>query len=387
MYVNKKEKKMENEILTLIKHEKRKDYLILYICIIIFFLITLLLCIIKGYFSWSVFLQSILINLLGLIPAILFFDFFYRKISLDSSSIELSNKITSVLMSNPDTLKLFNIKQCQKFIDSTVYAIVKDEQLKEMIMSNLRSYLVNDLNYSIKTFFECSFEFYENLPENYNFFSNKEDYYYVQERIFFKIRYLRVTDSIFVNKICIVFAFNNVFLDKVFRNNLDEYSIENCIFRESLDLNIVDINFFKSLSITEFRELFKKMFKLNVQVDNSIAEIDDIKLDDNGIIVNMNVNCCREQDEHSIQIYFYMPKLWKSVLEVAFVEPTKAPNIFVSYSEDKMLVNMFSFLSKSEQTSFDMAYKHDNGIFHIVLHDEWIMPVGGVIFTVEKINI
>lgn len=55
--------------------------------------------------------------------------------------------------------------------------------------------------------------------------------------------------------------------------------------------------------------------------------------------------------EHVVRIIFHMPRKWDSLLEIVLVDPTKAPKIFVSYQEDTMEVDMFSFLSKCEESS------------------------------------
>lgn len=92
-------------------------------------------------------LESIIINLSGLLPTILLFNVFYEKISRDSYSIEVSNKITETLMSTPETLEFFTEVQRQNFINSTISSIVKDDDVTEMVCDNLKNYLMRDEPY------------------------------------------------------------------------------------------------------------------------------------------------------------------------------------------------------------------------------------------------
>ena len=90
-------------------------------------------------------------------------------------------------------------------------------------------------------------------------------------------------------------------------------------------------------------------------------------------------------DEYSVRVIFSMPRRWGSVIEVALVDPTFAPKITLSYPSDKMDIDMYSFLSKSDKTSLSEAHELLNGIYDISL-SEWVHPVSGIIFTVDKKN-
>ena len=112
-------------------------------------------------------LESIIINLSGLLPTILLFNVFYEKISRDSYSIEVSNKITETLMSTPETLELFTEVQRQNFINSTISSIVKDEDVTEMVCDNLKNYLMRDEPYQIRKEYNYDFELNSKLPQMY----------------------------------------------------------------------------------------------------------------------------------------------------------------------------------------------------------------------------
>ena len=49
-----------------------------------------------------------------------------------------------------------------------------------------------------------------------------------------------------------------------------------------------------------------------------------------------------------------------------------------------MDVEMFSFLSKGEESSLEVAHEHLNGIYDISLNSEWVYPISGMVFCPEK---
>ena len=134
-------------------------------------------------------LESIIINLSGLLPTILLFNVFYEKISRDSYSIEVSNKITETLMSTPETLELFTEVQRQNFINSTISSIVKDEDVTEMVCDNLKNYLMRDEPYQIRKEYNYDFELNSKLPQMYKkYFEYAENYFYIQEKLRYKVK-------------------------------------------------------------------------------------------------------------------------------------------------------------------------------------------------------
>ncbi len=299
----------------------------------------------------------------------------------------MSQKITETLMSNPDTLDLFTEEQKKRFIQSTVAAIVKDEDATEMIQDNIKNYLFTDVNYKIRTEFNYDFELSMYLPKGYNILSNCDDYFYVQEKLFYKVKYLsEESNGAIGNDFSIGFVFDNKNLDNAFRDKKIDAELENCIFRESLDLKKEDVQYFLSLQKAELLEQFRSLFKLDVQIDNSAGEIHDVVINENAMIVKLHAQHKLDVQEHTVRIIFHMPKRWDSILEVAIVYPTKAPKISVSYPEDTMNVEMFSFLSKGEESSVEVAHEHKNGIYDISLNNEWIYPISGMVFTVNKME-
>ena len=384
-----KRQNLENTLSSTIKREQTRNYIILYSVTIIILMILLAYSFAKGFFSSEDFIVNIVNNIIGILPPILIFDFFNEKLSRDSSAIEMSNKITETLMSNPETMDLFTEEQKKTFIRSAIASIVRDEDATEMINDNLRNYLMENTDYRIRTEFDYDFELDEKLPAIYNVFRDRSNYFYVQEKLHYRVKYLsEKANNTSSNEVKIGFVFDNQSLDNVLREKKADSDFDNCIFRESLDIREEDINYFRGLASepAKLREQFQRMFKLDLQIDSFKGEVKEVCVKETGIIVKLYVGHDVQAMEHAVRIIFHMPKRWDSVLEVALVDPTKAPKISVSYPEDMMDVDMFSFLSKGEESSLEVAHEHFNGIYDISINNEWIYPISGMVFSVDRIK-
>lgn len=380
-----KKRDIRNEVFKKIKREKNRNYIILYSVIIIIFLVLFIYSYTNGLFSGKEFVVDLLQNILGILPPILIFDFFNEKLSKDASAAETSQKITETLMSNPETLDLFSEEQRKTFISSAIASIVNDEDVTAMISSNMKPYLAVNPSLQIRTEFSYSFELSEYLPSVYDDFKDKNKYFYVQERLRYRVRYLSKEVQKKMKDIRIGFVFENKYLDNVLRDINDNGEFDNCIFRESLDITKEDMEYFAGLSKEQLLMKFQSMFKLDVQIDDTQLQISDISVHSMGILVKMKSNVIFGENENFIRIIFHMPKRWGSVLEIAIVDPTKAPKISVSYPEDDMDVDMFSFLTKGKESALAMTHEHKNGIYDIALSNEWVFPISGMVFTVNKL--
>jgi hypothetical protein len=352
---------------------------------IIIFLVLFFYSYASGLFSGREFAVDLLLNMIGIIPPILLFDFFNDKLSKDASAAETSQKITETLMSNPETLDLFSEEQRRTFINSAIASIVDDEDVTEMINSNMKPYLAANSSIQIRTEFSYSFELNRYLPHVYNDFKDRSNYFYVQERLRYRVRYLSKEAQKKMNDIKIGFVFENKYLDNVLRDSNDNGEFDNCIFRESLDITNEDIEYFANLSKEQLLLNFQKMFKLDVQIDDSHLFISDISVHNMGVLVKLKSDATFDKNENFVRIIFHMPKRWGSVLEIAIVDPTKAPKITVSYPEDDMDVDMFSFLTKGKESALATTHEHKNGIYDIALSNEWVFPISGMVFTVNKL--
>ncbi|MCD7807297.1 MAG: hypothetical protein LUH19_08165, partial [Lachnospiraceae bacterium] len=135
----------------------------------------------------------------------------------------------------------------------------------------------------------------------------------------------------------------------------------------------------------ELIDLVKNMFRPHVVIDRCKGEITDVTVISGvGLFVKFLVGHDTTALEHSVSIVFHMPKKWNTIVEVVLVEPTKEPKISVSYEEDVMDVEMYSFLNKSEASAYDNTYESENGVYGISLTGEWVFPISGVVFPVKR---
>lgn len=362
------------------KQNINKSYVILYVILVAIVVAgEAYLAKYDGFSAVELF-RDILGNLLGVMAAFLFFDVFHEKISKDSYAEEMSEKILDTLMANPEAMELFTEDQRKKFINATVKTFATDEDAIDMICYNTMEYLNKACR--LRTRFDYKFEIQDRLPEAYKVLPNNQEYFYVQEILGFEAKYMdQSVNNLNSPIVTIAFTFDNQSLDSALREK-DKFG--NCIFRENLDLTKKDQEYLKNCSKEEFREIYTNLFKADVQIDRCIGTLIDAEVAENGILARYEVKHDIKASVHSVRIIFHMPKLWGSLLEVAFVEPTKAPKITLSYPEDTVDVDMLSFLSKGEEASYEVAHEHQNGIYDIAINTEWIYPISGLVFKVNK---
>ncbi len=374
----------KTELIKAVQREKRRNYTILYTVTLLVWIVMVIFSFLKGYFTGKEFVINVVNNIIGILPPILIFDFFNEKLSRDASAIEMSNKITETLMSNPETLDLFTEEQKKNFIHSTIASIVKDPDATEMVNDSLRHFLFSDTDYRIRTAFNYNFELDESLPAVYDtVLADKSAYFYVQEKLNYRIKYLSASSNNMQSEwVKIGFAFDNECLDTVLRDKYSEEAMSNCIFRESLDIKACDIARIKE--VAGDKAAFQQLFKMDLQIDQFKGVLEDVLVCSGGVVCLFRVDFDRTRMDHTVRIIFHMPKRWDSVLEVALVDPVRAPQISVSYPEDYMSVEMYSFLSKGEESSLEVAHEHLNGIYDVALSSEWVYPMSGMVFSVNR---
>lgn len=396
-------KKNENaqidELLSQAEVSIRRNRVILFITIALIELVLVGLSMALKWFSISEFIINIVNNIIGILPPMLLFDYFYEKISSDASSIETSKKITATMMGQPETLKLFNIEDRKKFLKSTVNSVISDPDLTDMILDNVNRYVIDPstLNIRIRKEFNYSIELDQDLPKDYEKILGdtnlaSEEYYLVQEILNYTAKQFKPETEDDISIVNVGFMFDNKGLDEILRNELFVESevagdVKGLfIFRENLDLSNADV----CKLITYLKEKpeetinrFSSMSRLSLRLNGKLIELSDVIITDTGIICKYKLEEKISSDYYSVRVIFSMPKRWGSVIEVALVEPTYAPKITLSYPRDKMSIDMYSFLNKSDNTSLEEAHEQLNGVFDVALN-EWVYPISGMIFKIEK---
>ncbi len=393
------------------EQNKRMSYIILYLSVFLFIIVgELILFLFRPNTSvWDLLIDA-LGNLMGVLAAFVLFDIVHEKLSKDSYAAEVSEQILETLMYHPETIELYENEQKKIFVNSFIGSIVKDENVSDMINNHLNSYLLTQEDYNTRSLMErdcrirTSFSYRFVLEtERTNAFSilranvNKDPYFYVQEELNFSVKYLSPkgnnTNTSYVR---IGLIYDNAALDKFLRGNKTEQNNEilrSCIFRENLDIEEKDKMLFRELSSDKLKlmEVARKMFRPHLTIDCFRGELTDVSIGsdqgrDYGLIFTFEVGHNTESMKHDIAMVFHIPKKWDSVLEIVLVEPTKDPKISISYNEDLMNVEMFSFLNKGESSSYENTLEDENGVYSIMLSNEWVFPISGAVFFVKRKN-
>jgi hypothetical protein len=390
------------------RRDINKGYVILYLAVFIMIIVgEIVLYNLQDKFSLSELAQNIIGNLMGVLAAFLIFDIAHEKISKDSYASEVSEQILDTLMYHPEAMELYQNDQKKVFVNAFIGSIVDDPDATEMINNHLNSYLLTEKDFSekkdltekdcrIRTAFSYRFVLETERTSAFGdlcapIVGDADPYFYVQEELNYKVKYLaqkgNYTDQ---HRVKIGFIYDNAALDRFLRGNKSDQNdelLKNCLFRESLDIEEVDKQMLQEHAEDKVKliALIKKMFRPHLNIDRCRGEIVDVNVvPDSGVIIAFQVNHDCEAMEHTIDIVFHIPKKWNTIVEVALVEPTKEPRISLSYNEDAMDVEMYSFLNKGESSSYENASENENGVFSIALSGEWVFPISGVVFPVRR---
>lgn len=282
---------------------------------------------------------------------------------------------------------------------STVNSVISDPDLTDMIINNVNRYMIDPstLNVRIRKEFNYNFELDEELPEDYvsilgDLQAASSNYYLIQEILNYTAKQFKLVTEEAVSVVNVGFLFDNDSLDEALRDRMHLVSETESdakglfVFRESLDLSREHIQKLLEYLTEESEETekrFLEIFRLSLKINGKLAELRNINIRDSGIICTFNLDKKLNTDNYSVRVIFSMPRQWGSVIEVALVDPTYAPKITLSYPRDKMHIDMYSFLNKSDNTSINEAHERLNGVFDVSLN-EWVYPISGMVFTVER---
>lgn len=386
------------------KRTKNYGFTILYLAVFIMIVIgeAILFVMDENATLWNLF-QGMLENLVGVLAAFLVFDIAQEKLNKDTYAAEISEQILETMMYNPEIIDLYENDQKKTFINSFVKSVVKDDDMNEMIRSYLKNYLLskNDLmdnkdvkarDCRIRTAFSYRFVLesertnaFKSLPTT----SEQESYFFVQEELNYTVKYLTDKGSKLSGKqVRFGLVYDNRILDGVLRDSHSYNAFANCIFRENLEIEDIDKAYIESKETKQ--EDILKIFRPYIVIDgnkgiNATVEIArDASGKAYGIVFVFDIEYDRESTMHDVGIIFHMPKKWNSILEVCIVDPTKDPMISLSYNEDHMDIEMYSFLNKNDNSSVDNSLEADNGIFSISISNEWVFPISGMAFHIKR---
>ncbi|MBE5863388.1 MAG: hypothetical protein E7295_11130 [Lachnospiraceae bacterium] len=394
------------------KQNKKLGYILLYATVLILIILgEIFLFVSDPDASLMDLLKDTVGNLMGVLAAFLVFDIAHEWMSKESYASEISEQILDTLMYHPEAMELYENDQKKVFVNAFIGSIVNDKDAAEMIENHLETYLLTPEDFKqksyltagdcrIKTAFSYRFVLETERTQAFQALrtdSNRDPYFYVQEELNYTVKYLdqkgNNMNSEFVK---IGLIYDNGGLDAFLRgskNGEEREVFKNCIFREILDIDAQDKAIFKELQdqdhSAELRALAHRMFRPHLTIDRTKGELYDVQVGsykgrDYGLLFTFKVAHDQSLMEHDVSLIFHMPKRWDSIIEVALVDPTKDPQISISYNEDAMDVEMYSFLNKGDASSYDNTLEEENGVYSIALSNEWVYPMSGVVFFVRK---
>lgn len=322
-------------------------------------------------FDFGIVLDGIIDNLLGILPPIIIFNFAYEYLTQDYISDEMSEQITRTLMSDPRAIARFDKGAKETFIHSTLLSMLKEEQ-GEMVYGMIKPYLKHD--YNIRKNFEYKFVISEYT--NDSIFS-PDEYLKIQERLTYKKYYM--TANVFDKRFKIGFFLEELELDSALKNH-------QFLFREDLKIHKKELDRMIAMDNTQRKSFVLEGMRLKVFINNIEAKLDDVVIDEAGILLDMSCGGDSSDGELlrdvTVEIGFIMPMLKSNCKILASIsEPSYSPIIDLSYPEDKYKVTMLPFLNGNTSSKDAMHY---DGLCEIVVNDDWIMPMSGVAFLISE---
>lgn len=380
--------------------EKRKGIKGAWPATVICFLVAAIVIII-GYTILSIFrdykildfIDSVVGNLIGVFGGFCIFDILYNKLTQEEQTRETSQQITRTLMGEPEILDAFEDEDKKNFLKSTIISLVKDEDAVDMLVTNLEKYFDDVSGARIRKMFDYVINLDPVLTQEYidaGFPGAQEGkYYLIDEEFKFTVKYLAQIDSIYSDEyVKIGFAYDKRSLDAGLLETGRDADFAECIFNEDLVVEPEAIEFINSIPADKVNDTINSLFMPILRIDNSEDDEDkkvlEVERKTNGLIFKFKLDYDRSDgvNEHSVSIYFKMPRVWNSLFEVTLVDPTKEPHIKLKYKSG-MEVGMYSYLNKESQANSGACIRRA-GLYDIAIKNEWIYPKSGVVFSIKK---
>ena len=127
---------------------------------------------------------------------------------------------------------------------------------------------------------------------------------------------------------------------------------------------------------------YNSVMRVQIAINDIRLEPMEIVINDGGIFARYDMP--DDIDETvSVTIRFQIPQKYENSFFFACInEPTYSPNICVEFDEDDFKVEMIPFLTRSLTTKDTRIL---DGVCELSVENEWIMPVSGAIFLIDKI--
>lgn len=268
------------------------------------------------------------------------------------------------------------------------YTKIVPKELREKILRGAISSFLDEWNakiftsildkmsgqvYNIRTKFRYEIE----IREGFNFREieiDEDKYYELSETLSYTKKFLKgAPDKTF----WLSFVTNLDELDSALRD-------ENFFFSENLLMDREDIKILSKLSNEDKEEFYLSVMRVRINVNGKVYDPVEILIDESGVFGKYEIT---EEDIFSsetldVKIRFRIPQRDKDGYFFASIsEPTFSPLIQFIYPEDAYDVTMIPFINRSVTAKEAKIFE---GVRELSVENEWVIPVGGAIFLIEK---
>ena len=156
---------------------------------------------------------------------------------------------------------------------------------------------------------------------------------------------------------------------------------EEFLFSENLLIDKEELEALAVLTDDEKSEFVNNYMRIRLNINRNVLQPDKIIIDSSGIYVKYdNVDSLFEKNLIEFKLKFSIPhRRGASYFFVSINDPTYSPSISFSYPESEIDVKMLPFLNYSSNSADTKIF---DGLRELTVEDEWIFPVGGVVFII-----
>lgn len=309
-------------------------------------------------------------NVLGILPPLILIDLVFEFITQDYVSEEISEQITGTLMSNPETIRLFDDTTKRNFLNATIDSLVTNGANEaEMAKNAITPYIQG--RYNLKKYFTYNITLRED-PVSPLF--DTPEYLTVNETLCYE-KYFIASEPL-CETFSVGFFTCNSDLDKNLRG-------QTFLFREGLTIRPEELAHLCAMSPEEKIRFVTNDMCLKVYTGHNRCEISSVTITEVGIEVALRAKQKLTGNMAYIEVAFCMPRLkTEKIFLAAVTEPTYSVNIRFDYPRSGYKVEMYPFFNDMDDALVEDA---DRGVgsCDINLRDKWIYPMSGVVFSIE----
>lgn len=326
-----------------------------------------------GSYDFLGLLDSIWDNILGILPPLVLIDLVFEFVTQDYVSEEISEQITGTLMSNPETIRLFDDSTKRSFLDATIDSLVSHgENEAEMARNAIKPYIQGNNN--LKKYFTYNITLRE---EPVSPLFDMPEYLTVNETLGYEKHF--IASEPLGETFSVGFFTCNSDLDKNLRG-------QTFLFREGLTIRPEELTRLCAMTDEEKIRFVTTDMCLKVYIGHNRCEISSVTISEVGIEVALCAKQKMTGNTAYIEIAFCMPRLkTEKIFLAAVTEPTYSVNIRFDYPRSAYKVEMYPFFNAAEDALVEDA---DRGVgsYDINLRDKWVYPMSGVVFSIEQKN-